>query len=103
MFLAARRPRPMDPADIRTYVQPIRFEPAWVATSLEAYQRDEPLTGEERAALPPMMVGRWLQIRSCAIIKLPERERLQVFCAGMAETLHELWGFEGGKAVVSGQ
>ncbi len=93
MFLAARTPRPMDPSDIRTYVQPIRFEPGWVAAFVSAYEEDEPLTDEERAALPAMMVGRWLQIRSCAIIKLPVEERPQVFCDGMSETLDTLWSF----------
>jgi homoserine kinase type II len=94
MFLATHMPRPLDPADIRTYVQPIRFEPSCAATVLRAYEEGEPLTDDERAALPAMMVGRWLQIRSCAIIKLPAEERLAVFCEGMAETLEALWGFE---------
>ena len=40
-----------------------------------------------------MMVGRWMQTRSCAIIKLPEEERLEVFCDQMAQTLDQLWSF----------
>lgn len=94
MFLAARTPRPLDAADIRTYVQPMHFEPDCVKTFLAAYEPDDPLTEEEHVALPAMMVGRWLQIRSCAIIKLPADERLQVFGDAMAETLEELWNFK---------
>jgi len=93
IFLGARRERPFDPADIRTYVQAIAFEPAWVSAFLRAYEQDELLTGEERAALPAMMVGRWLQIRACAIIKLPAEQRLHVFCDRMAQTLERLWSF----------
>lgn len=93
MFLCARHPRPLQADDIRTYVQPPRFEPKWVAAFLETYELAEPLTREEWSALPSMMVGRWLQIRSCAIIKLPEEERLDVFCSGMGETLEHLWNF----------
>mgnify|MGYP001320557710 CR=1 FL=1 len=93
MFLCARFPRPLDAGDIRTYVQPRRFEPAWVAAFLDAYEEGDPLRPEEWAALPAMMVGRWLQIRACAIIKLPEDERLAAFCEGMAETLDALWSF----------
>jgi Ser/Thr protein kinase RdoA (MazF antagonist) len=93
MFLCTRLPRPLDAADIRTYVQPMRFEPEWVEAFFTAYEEADPLCAEEWAALPAMMVGRWLQIRSCAIIKLPEKERLEVFCDGMAETLERLWSF----------
>jgi len=93
MYLAARRPRPFDPGDIRTYVQPPTFEPAWVEAFLSAYEASEPLTDEEWAVLPAMMVGRWMQTRSCAIIKLPEEERLEVFCDQMAQTLDQLWSF----------
>ncbi|MBM4086361.1 MAG: hypothetical protein FJ272_16370 [Planctomycetes bacterium] len=95
IFLGARRELPFDPADIRTYVQAIAFEPAWVSAFLRACEQDEPLTSEERAALPAMMVGRWLQIRACAIIKLPPEQRLHVFCDRMAETLDRLWEFRG--------
>ncbi len=93
MFLGARAPRPFDAADIRTYVQPVRLGPARVSVFLKAYEAAEPLTREEWKALPAMMVGRWLQIRSCAIIKLPADERLRVFCDGMAKTLDHLWRF----------
>ena len=93
MFLGARAPRPFDPADIRTYVQPSVFQPEWVRAFLDAYEADEPLTEEEWSALPAMMAGRWLQVRACAIIKLPEEERLAQFCDGMAEMLDRLWCF----------
>jgi len=92
MFLGGRIPaEKFDPADIRTYVQPVTFVPARVRAFLRAYEALTPLTREERAALPAMMVGRWLQIRSCAIIKLPADQRLGVFCDGMAQTLAHLW------------
>jgi len=93
MFFAAVRERDLDPADIRTYIQSFRFDAELVGLVLGEYEKDDPLTAAERKAMAPMMIGRWLQMRSCGIIKLPPEDRTNVFCSGMAEAIREIEEF----------
>ena len=93
IYFAARRRDPMDPKDIRTYIQPFRFDREWTKIFLDEYQKDKPLTPAERKAVIPMMLGRWLQMRACGIIKLLADQRAEAFCNGMGDTIREIDSF----------
>ncbi|HOX37114.1 MAG TPA: phosphotransferase [Candidatus Brocadiia bacterium] len=93
IYFGAGRERQLDSSDIRTYIQKFAFIPERIRCFMSEYEREAPLTKAERENLSVMMLGRWLQMRSCGIVKLPAGERAAIFCDGMGDVIEMILSF----------
>ena len=87
MIFFADRSRPYNTDDIHSLVQPFTLNKARCDEVLEAY---DPLTGDERAALPWVIRSRVLQMKLRAIRKVPDNQKLAIVFDGLFETLNQL-------------